>query len=73
VEPTELARQMAELVCRPTRDRITEDGQVRQVRGQRVADADAVVDAIRTGTATGSRDTHPSQVARSPVAPSHHL
>jgi DNA segregation ATPase FtsK/SpoIIIE, S-DNA-T family len=52
VDPTEFARQMTELGCRPTRDRITENGQVRQVRGYRVTDVDAVVDAIRTGTVT---------------------
>ncbi|MBV8931278.1 MAG: cell division protein FtsK, partial [Kutzneria sp.] len=47
VEPTVFGRQMAELGCRPTRERIpTSDGAVRQVRGYTVADIRAAVEAI---------------------------
>jgi len=49
VEPTEFAGQMSDLGCRPTRDRIAEDGRVRQVRGYRLADIDAAAEAIRNG------------------------
>jgi S-DNA-T family DNA segregation ATPase FtsK/SpoIIIE len=47
VEPIAFGRQMSELGCRSTRDRIpTEDGEVRQVRGYRIADIRTVVDAV---------------------------
>ncbi|HEV7647419.1 MAG TPA: cell division protein FtsK [Actinophytocola sp.] len=49
VEPTEFARQMANLGCRPTRDRVTDNGHTRQVRGYRLADIHTTADAIRSG------------------------
>lgn len=52
VEPTEFARQMAALGCRPTRDRTTDNGQARQVRGYRPADIYSAVNGIRDGTLT---------------------
>jgi DNA segregation ATPase FtsK/SpoIIIE, S-DNA-T family len=50
VEPTEFARQMSELGCRPCRDRVAVDGRIRQVRGYRVANLHVAVAAIRAGT-----------------------
>jgi DNA segregation ATPase FtsK/SpoIIIE, S-DNA-T family len=50
VEPTEFARQMADQGCRPTRDRITDNGQIRQVRGYRLTDIHTAADAIRNST-----------------------
>ncbi|MCC8243859.1 FtsK/SpoIIIE domain-containing protein [Saccharothrix luteola] len=49
VEPTAFGRQMAEFGCRPTRDRITTDDGVRQVRGYPVADIRAALTALREG------------------------
>jgi S-DNA-T family DNA segregation ATPase FtsK/SpoIIIE len=49
VEATEFARQMSDLGCRPTRERVTEDGRVRQVRGYRVEDIEAAAHAILSG------------------------
>lgn len=44
VEPTAFARQMGELGCRPTRNRVpTEDGGVRRVRGYFTADIRAAI------------------------------
>jgi DNA segregation ATPase FtsK/SpoIIIE, S-DNA-T family len=45
VDPSVFARQMGELGCRPTRNRIpTEDGGVRRVRGYFTADIRAAID-----------------------------
>ncbi len=49
VEATEFARQMSDLGCRPTRERVTENGRVRQVRGYRVEDIEAAAHAILSG------------------------
>jgi DNA segregation ATPase FtsK/SpoIIIE, S-DNA-T family len=47
VEPTMFGRQMAELGCRSTRERIPgEDGTMRQVRGYRMADIRAAVSGV---------------------------
>jgi len=47
VEPTLFARQMAELGCRPTRNRVPDDdGTVRRVRGYLTAELRAAVDEI---------------------------
>jgi S-DNA-T family DNA segregation ATPase FtsK/SpoIIIE len=47
VEATAFARQMAELECRPTRNRVPdEDGGVRRVRGYFTADIRAAVDRV---------------------------
>jgi S-DNA-T family DNA segregation ATPase FtsK/SpoIIIE len=47
VEPTTFARQMAELGCRPTRNRVPdEDGTVRRVRGYLTAELRSAVDEI---------------------------
>jgi S-DNA-T family DNA segregation ATPase FtsK/SpoIIIE len=43
VEPTAFGRQMGELGCKPTRERITTEEGVRQVRGYLVADVRAAV------------------------------
>jgi S-DNA-T family DNA segregation ATPase FtsK/SpoIIIE len=46
VEPGTFAQQMRELGCEPTRDRVPdEDGKIRQVRGYRMTDIRAAVDA----------------------------
>jgi DNA segregation ATPase FtsK/SpoIIIE, S-DNA-T family len=53
IDPTTFARDMAELGCRPTRQRIpTEDG-VRRVRGYLIADVRAAVDRWRDETSSG--------------------
>jgi S-DNA-T family DNA segregation ATPase FtsK/SpoIIIE len=45
VEPTVFGRQMAELGCRPTRNRVVDDvGGVRRVRGYLMAEIRAAVD-----------------------------
>ena len=47
VEPTTFARQMNELDCHPTRNRVPdEDGTVRRVRGYLTAELRAAVDEI---------------------------
>lgn len=52
VEPTTFSRQMADLGCRPKRERIpSEDGTLRQVRGYLTADIWAAAEAIRDGEA----------------------
>jgi S-DNA-T family DNA segregation ATPase FtsK/SpoIIIE len=49
VEPTAFGRQMGELGCQPTRQRVEqEDGSVRQVRGYRTADIRATVEACQS-------------------------
>ena len=49
VEPSTFARQMGELGCRPTRNRIpTDDGGVRRVRGYFTADLRAAIDRVTT-------------------------
>lgn len=50
VEPTAFGLRMGEFGCRPTRDRITTDDGVRQVRGYLVADIRAALTAVRDGT-----------------------
>jgi S-DNA-T family DNA segregation ATPase FtsK/SpoIIIE len=50
VEPTVFGLRMGEFGCRPTRDRITTDDGVRQVRGYLVADIRAALTAVRDGT-----------------------
>ncbi|TQM80664.1 S-DNA-T family DNA segregation ATPase FtsK/SpoIIIE [Saccharothrix saharensis] len=49
VEPTAFGLRMGEFGCRPTRDRITTDDGVRQVRGYLVADIRAALTAVREG------------------------
>ncbi|WP_436498178.1 cell division protein FtsK [Actinokineospora sp. HUAS TT18] len=50
VDPTAFARQMAELDCKPTRNRTPmEDGEVRRVRGYFTAEVRAAVDRARSG------------------------
>jgi DNA segregation ATPase FtsK/SpoIIIE, S-DNA-T family len=45
-----LSRQMTDLGCRPTRERIpSEDGTIRQIRGYLIADIRTAVEAIRNG------------------------
>ncbi|MDQ4092561.1 MAG: cell division protein FtsK, partial [Actinomycetota bacterium] len=45
-----LSRQMTDLGCRPTRERIpSEDGTIRQIRGYLIADIRTAVEAIRDG------------------------
>jgi S-DNA-T family DNA segregation ATPase FtsK/SpoIIIE len=45
-----LSRQMTDLGCRPTRERVpAEDGTIRQIRGYLIADIRAAVKAIRDG------------------------
>ncbi|MCA1705547.1 MAG: cell division protein FtsK, partial [Actinobacteria bacterium] len=45
-----LSRQMTDLGCRPTRERIpSEDGTIRQIRGYLTADIRAAAQAIRDG------------------------
>jgi S-DNA-T family DNA segregation ATPase FtsK/SpoIIIE len=58
VEPTAFARQMAELGCRPTRNRVPDDdGGVRRLRGYFTADLRAAADEIgsRIDTETDRR------------------
>ncbi|GHH59742.1 cell division protein FtsK [Lentzea cavernae] len=43
VEPTSFGRDMAELGCRPTRDRVTDGDRVRQVRGYDLANIRAAI------------------------------
>ncbi|MFD0203819.1 MULTISPECIES: cell division protein FtsK [Saccharothrix] len=50
VEPTAFGLRMGEFGCRPTRDRITTDDGVRQVRGYLVADIRAALTAVREGS-----------------------
>ncbi|MFB9908480.1 cell division protein FtsK [Allokutzneria oryzae] len=50
VEPTGFGRQMGELGCRPTRERIPTQNGTRQVRGYLTADIRAAIDAYRDGT-----------------------
>jgi S-DNA-T family DNA segregation ATPase FtsK/SpoIIIE len=47
VEPTAFGRQMGDLGCKPTRERISTEGGVRQVRGYLLADIRAAVEARR--------------------------
>ncbi|MCX2953783.1 FtsK/SpoIIIE domain-containing protein [Lentzea sp. NEAU-D7] len=53
VEPTVFGRDMAELGCRPTRDRVTDGDRVRQVRGYDVADIRAAIERARDSTIDG--------------------
>nr|WP_246108313.1 FtsK/SpoIIIE domain-containing protein [Saccharothrix saharensis] len=50
VEPTAFGLRMGEFGCRPTRDRITTEDGVRQVRGYLVADIRAALAAVREGS-----------------------
>ena len=63
VEPSVFARQMGELGCRPTRNRIpTEDGGVRRVRGYFTADLRVAIDrtvADEIGSATDAGTDQP--------------
>jgi S-DNA-T family DNA segregation ATPase FtsK/SpoIIIE len=55
VEPTVFGRQMGELGCRPTRNRVPdEDGGVRRVRGYFTAELRSAVDEISSCTGEGS-------------------
>ncbi|MFN2494687.1 MAG: cell division protein FtsK, partial [Pseudonocardiaceae bacterium] len=62
VEPSTFARQMGELGCRPTRNRIpTDDGGVRRVRGYFTADIRAAIERAATdenGSATDAGTDH---------------
>jgi DNA segregation ATPase FtsK/SpoIIIE, S-DNA-T family len=50
IDRATLSRQLSELGCRPTRERIpTEDGTLRQVRGYLIADIRTAAEAIRDG------------------------
>ncbi|MDQ4092775.1 MAG: cell division protein FtsK [Actinomycetota bacterium] len=52
-----LSRQMTDLGCRPTRERITsEDGTIRQIRGYLTADIRAAAQAIRDGHPSDTDD-----------------
>ncbi|MDT7789651.1 MAG: segregation ATPase FtsK/SpoIIIE, family [Pseudonocardiales bacterium] len=51
VEPTAFGREMAELGCRPTRDRVNDGDRVRQVRGYDVADIRAAIERARNAAA----------------------
>lgn len=56
VEPTAFGRQMTELGCRPTRNRVTsEDGQNRQIRGYPTADIRETVQRHRQPPSTEGR------------------
>jgi S-DNA-T family DNA segregation ATPase FtsK/SpoIIIE len=48
VDPTTFGRQMSELGCRPTRDRVETEHGVRQVRGYLTAEIRAAADAARS-------------------------
>jgi DNA segregation ATPase FtsK/SpoIIIE, S-DNA-T family len=53
IDRATLSRQLTELGCRPTRERIpAEDGTLRQVRGYLVADIRSAAEAIRDGHLT---------------------
>jgi DNA segregation ATPase FtsK/SpoIIIE, S-DNA-T family len=70
VEPIEVARQMSDLGCRPTRDRITEDGRARQVRGYHLADINTAAEAIRSRESNVEGcGAHPSHATRRPSHP----
>lgn len=57
VEPSVFARQMGELGCRPTRNRIpTDDGGVRRVRGYFTADIRAAIDRAVTDENSSEAD-----------------
>lgn len=58
VGPTNFARQMSELGCRPTRPH-HDNAYRRQVRGYRISDINAAVHAIRTRQPVTVRDTRP--------------
>jgi S-DNA-T family DNA segregation ATPase FtsK/SpoIIIE len=58
VEPNAFARQMGELGCRPTRNRITtEDGGVRRVRGYFTGDIRAAIERAATDENGSAADT----------------
>lgn len=50
VEPKAFGLRMSEIGCKPTRDRITTDDGVRQVRGYLVEDIRTALTALRNGT-----------------------
>jgi S-DNA-T family DNA segregation ATPase FtsK/SpoIIIE len=57
IDRASLSRQLTELGCRPTRERIpAEDGTLRQVRGYLVADIRTAAEAIRDGRLTDTDD-----------------
>jgi S-DNA-T family DNA segregation ATPase FtsK/SpoIIIE len=57
IDRATLSRQMSDLGCRPTRERIpTEDGTLRQVRGYLIADIRTVAEAIRDGNLPDADD-----------------
>jgi S-DNA-T family DNA segregation ATPase FtsK/SpoIIIE len=59
-DPKTFARQMGELGCRPSRDRVTtEDGEVRQVRGYLTAEIRSSVDRATEGEDTPAEDDRP--------------
>ncbi|MGQ0842263.1 cell division protein FtsK [Actinokineospora sp.] len=54
IEPTTFGRQMTELDCRPTRNRVPiDDGKIRQIRGYLIADIRAAVERHRHLPPTG--------------------
>jgi S-DNA-T family DNA segregation ATPase FtsK/SpoIIIE len=57
IDRATLSRQMTDLGCRPTRERIpTEDGALRQVRGYLIADIRPAAQAIRDGNLPDTED-----------------
>jgi S-DNA-T family DNA segregation ATPase FtsK/SpoIIIE len=57
VDSRTFAQQMAEVGCRPTRDRVTgEDGETRQVRGYRTAEIRSAVDRARDGSKSAGQE-----------------
>ncbi|MDQ2882679.1 MAG: FtsK/SpoIIIE domain-containing protein [Actinomycetota bacterium] len=57
IDRATLSRQLSDLGCRPTRERIpTEDGAARQVRGYLIADLRTATEAIRDGRPPDAED-----------------
>jgi DNA segregation ATPase FtsK/SpoIIIE, S-DNA-T family len=57
IDRATLSRQMSDLGCRPTRERIpTKDGALRQVRGYLIADIRTAAQAIRDGNLPDTED-----------------
>ena len=57
IDRATLSRQLSDLECRPTRERVTtEDGTMRQVRGYLIADIRTAVEAMRDGRLPDAED-----------------
>jgi S-DNA-T family DNA segregation ATPase FtsK/SpoIIIE len=60
IDPKTFAQRMGDLVCRPTRDRVTaDDGETRQVRGYLTAEIKRAIDRVASGVETADEDDRP--------------